>query len=155
AYLRKSTTRSGRTGVVNTRKLGPDGPAVSEVGIGCMYLSIRSTGSAAGRPSEAEAVNALRAALDAGCTFFDTANVYCFDDGDLGHNEHLLRKALDGRSDRAKVVVATKGGLGRPGGAWTRRGRPEEIAKACIESLRALGTEAIDLYQLHAPDPAV
>jgi aryl-alcohol dehydrogenase-like predicted oxidoreductase len=120
-----------------------------------MYLSIRSTGFPEGRPSEADAVRALRAGLDAGCTFLDTANVYCFDDGDLGHNERLVAKALAAHADRASVIDGTKGGLARPNGAWTRNARPDALVVACEQSLRALGTERIDLYQLHAPDPDV
>jgi aryl-alcohol dehydrogenase-like predicted oxidoreductase len=129
------------------RRLGPDGPMVGEVGLGGMYMSIT------GRPEEAQAIRTIHAALDAGETLIDTADVYCLDDGDIGHNERLLRKALEGR--REKVIVATKGGLRRPGGAWTRDARPERLAAACDASLRALGVEAIDLYQLHAPDSRV
>src|ERR1700723_3837837 len=83
----------------------------------------------------------------------DRADVYCLDGGDVGHNERLIAKALAGREER--VVVATKGGLRRPGGSWTRDARPERLAAACEASLRALGVAAIDLYQLHAPDPRV
>jgi len=125
------------------RRLGPDGPLVSEVGLGGMYLSID------GRPEEAQAIRTLHAALDAGVTLIDTADVYCLDDRDLGHNERLIARALTGR--REKVLVATKGGLRRPNGAWVHDGRPAQILAACDASLKALGVEAIDLYQLHAP----
>jgi aryl-alcohol dehydrogenase-like predicted oxidoreductase len=111
-----------------------------------MYLSI------AGRPDEAQAIRTVHAAIDAGITLIDTADVYCLDDGDIGHNERLIRKALAGRSER--VMIATKGGLLRPKGAWTRDARPERLLAACDASLSALGVAAIDLYQLHAPDPA-
>ena len=53
------------------------------------------------------------------------------------------------------ILVATKGGMTRPGGRWDRDGRPEHLQLACGQSLRALGVERIDLYQLHAPDPKV
>jgi aryl-alcohol dehydrogenase-like predicted oxidoreductase len=132
---------------MNERQLGPDGPLVSAVGLGGMYMSV------AGRPDEGQAIRTIHAALDAGITLIDTADVYCLDDGDIGHNERLIAKALAGRSER--VVVATKGGLRRPNGAWTRDGRPERLIAACEASLRALGVAAIDLYQLHAPDSAV
>ncbi len=132
---------------MQTRQLGPHGPRVGEVGLGCMYLSITE------RPSEDDAVRALEGALDAGVTFFDTANAYCLDDADFGHNERLLARALHGKKEKA--VVGTKGGLRRPGGAWTRDARPDELRKACEESLKALAVEQIDLYQLHAPDPKV
>ena len=56
---------------------------------------------------------------------------------------------------RDGVVVATKGGMSRPGWRWERTGRPEHLRRACDRSLRALGTDRIDLYQLHTPDPDV
>jgi aryl-alcohol dehydrogenase-like predicted oxidoreductase len=129
------------------RQLGPGGPQVSAIGLGGMYLSIT------GRPEEPQAIRAIHAALDAGVTFIDTADVYCLDEVDLGHNERLVAKALAGRSEA--VLVATKGGLRRPRGAWTRDGSPAHLVAACDQSLRALGVETIELYQLHAPDPRV
>src|SRR5262249_13852986 len=80
------------------RRLGPGGRLVSEVGLGGMYLSID------GRPEEAQAIRTIHAALEVGVTLIDTADVYCLDDGDLGHNERLIAKALRGR--REQVVVA-------------------------------------------------
>jgi aryl-alcohol dehydrogenase-like predicted oxidoreductase len=130
------------------RRLGPDGPMVSAIGLGGMYMSIT------GRPDEAQAIRTIHAAIDAGVTLIDTADVYCLDDADLGHNERLIAKAL-AEKGRASVLVATKGGLRRPKGAWTRDARPEHLAKACDASLAALGVETIELYQLHAPDPSV
>ena len=127
------------------RSVGPF--SVFPVGLGGMYLSIT------GRPDEAQAIATIHAALDAGVTLIDTADVYCLDDGDLGHNERLIAKALRGRSE--KVLVATKGGLGRPKGAWTRDASVGHLTKACEASLKALDVSAIDVYQLHAPDPAV
>jgi aryl-alcohol dehydrogenase-like predicted oxidoreductase len=129
------------------RRLGPDGPMVGEVGLGGMYMSIT------GRPEEAQAIRTIHAALDAGVTLIDTADVYCLDDRDIGHNERLVKKALAGRGER--VVVATKGGLARPRGQWTRDARPDHLVAACERSLAALGVAAIELYQLHAPDAAV
>jgi len=136
---------------MHTRPLGPGAPAVAAVGLGGMPLSIQ------GRPAdEAEALRVIHAALDGGATLLDTADVYCLDDRDIGHNERLFAKALKTwRGDRSGVVVATKGGITRPGGAWERDGRPEHLRAACDRSLKALGVERIDLYQLHAPDPAV
>jgi aryl-alcohol dehydrogenase-like predicted oxidoreductase len=133
---------------MKTRPLGKSGLTVSAVGLGCMYLSVRD------RPSEEEAVRTLHVAIDAGVTLFDTADVYCLDHRDIGHNERLLARALEDRPD-ARVVVATKGGLERPKGAWTRNARPAHLRAACEASLKALGRDRIDLYQLHAPDPAV
>lgn len=127
------------------RPLGGSGLKVSEVGLGALPLSL------AGRPSEAEAIRVVHAALDAGMTWIDTADVYCLDDGDLHHSERLLAKALRGR----QALVATKGGCGRPGGDWVSRARPDQLRRACEGSLRALGVDRIDLYQLHAPDDQV
>ncbi len=115
-----------------------------------MHLSLQD------RPSEEQGIRVIHAALDAGVTFIDTANTYCLDQRDLGHNERLIARALaswPGR--RAAVIVGTKGGLTRPDGRWERDARPESLRRACHESLRALGIERIDLYQLHAPDPSV
>jgi aryl-alcohol dehydrogenase-like predicted oxidoreductase len=116
-----------------------------------MYLSID------GRPSDAEGVRTIHAALDAGVTLIDTADVYCIDDRDIGHNERLIARAL--REKQATVAtiatVATKGGLERPNGSWTRNARPAHLRAACEKSLAALGVARIDVYQLHAPDPSV
>jgi aryl-alcohol dehydrogenase-like predicted oxidoreductase len=132
------------------RALGSGGPEVSVVGYGGMHLSIT------GRPSEAEAVRVLHVALDAGVTLIDTADVYCLDQRDIGHNERLIARALgEWRGNRADVVVATKGGLVRPSGQWEHDASPDQLRAACERSLKALGVERIDLYQLHAPDPAV
>jgi aryl-alcohol dehydrogenase-like predicted oxidoreductase len=86
----------------------------------------------------------------------DTADVYCLDDSEIGHNERLIARALrEWRGDRDAIIVATKGGMTRPGGAWGRDARPEHLRAACERSLTALNVDRIDLYQLHAPDPAV
>jgi aryl-alcohol dehydrogenase-like predicted oxidoreductase len=115
-----------------------------------MHLSLEN------RPPEPQGVQVIQAALDAGTRLIDTADVYCLDDSDLGHNERLVAKALGGWSgERDAVLVATKGGLTRPGGRWERDGRPEHLRAACESSLRSLGYERIALYQLHAPDPEV
>ena len=76
---------------------------------------------------------------------------FLVDDSDVGHNERLIAKALRGRRDG--VIVATKGGHTRPGGAWDLDGRPEHIGAACEASLEALETDRIDLYQYHRPRP--
>ena len=135
---------------MHQRTLGPDGLAVGAIGLGCMPLSLR------GRPSEANAVRVIHAALDAGVTLLDTADVYCIDDGDIGHNErHIARALAEWSGDASSIVVATKGGLRRPRGEWVRDARAERLRSACEASLRALGVERIALYQLHAPDPKV
>jgi aryl-alcohol dehydrogenase-like predicted oxidoreductase len=135
---------------VKLRALGAGAPMVPAVGYGGMHLSLQD------RPPAREAIEVIRAALDAGVRLIDTADVYCLDDADLGHNERLIADALRGWSGpRAQVLVATKGGLTRPGGRWERDGRPQHLRAACERSLRALGVDRIALYQLHAPDPAV
>jgi len=133
---------------MKTRPLGSSGLTVSAIGLGGMYLSIRE------RPSEDDAVRAIHAALDAGVTLIDTADVYCLDQRDIGHNERLIARALR-EKPQARAIVATKGGLERPNGAWTRNARPMRLREACERSLKALGVSRIDVYQLHAPDPSV
>jgi aryl-alcohol dehydrogenase-like predicted oxidoreductase len=137
------------------RTLGPGGPEVSAIGFGGMPLSIELQGFP--RPSEADAIRVLHAVLERGVTLLDTADVYSFDDRECGHNERLMRKALASWGGaRERVVVATKGGLRHPEQLeWVADGRPEHLRAACDRSLEALGVERIDLYQLHAPDPAV
>jgi aryl-alcohol dehydrogenase-like predicted oxidoreductase len=132
------------------RPLGPGAPNVSAVSYGGMHLSLSD------RPPEAQALAVLHAVLDAGVTLLDTADVYSLDQHDIGHNERLIAKAL-GRwgGARDEIIVATKGGLVRPGGRWETDARPEQLRAACDRSLRALGSDRIDLYQLHAPDPGV
>lgn len=132
------------------RPLGAGAPPVPAVGYGGMHLSLRE------RPPERESLQVIRAALEAGVRLIDTADVYCLDDSDIGHNERLIAEALGGwAGPRDQVLVATKGGLTRPQGRWDRDGRPGHLRAACERSLRALNVERIALYQLHAPDPAV
>jgi aryl-alcohol dehydrogenase-like predicted oxidoreductase len=131
-----------------SRRIG--GVKVSAVGLGAMPLSL------AGRPDEAQALRTIHAALDAGVTLIDAADAYCLDDSDTGHNERLVAKALAAwPGGRDGALVATKGGHTRPGGEWGLDGRPEYLKRACDASLRALGVEAIGLYQFHRPDPKV
>ena len=116
------------------------------LGLGLMRLS-------SGEVSEGAALRVLHEALDRGVALFDTADVYAPSAGEIGHNERLLAKALAGRS--SNVVVATKGGLRRQGKSWIPDERAKHLKAACEASLRALGVECIDLYQLHVPDPKV
>ena len=124
---------------------------VGAIGLGGMPLSIE------GRPDEAQALRTVHAALDAGVTLLDTADAYCLGPDEVGHNERLLAKALASWSgDRDAVVLATKGGHTRPpDGSWALDGSREHLRAACEASLRALGVEAIGLYQFHRPDPQV
>ena len=125
--------------------------SVSAIGFGAMPLSVDD------RPPRAQGIRALHAALDAGVTLIDTADAYCRDASDIGHNEQLVAEALASWSgDRDAVVVATKGGHVRGGdGSWSVNGHPDYLRQACEASLRCLGVDRIDLYQLHRPDPSV
>ena len=124
---------------------------VGAIGLGAMPLSVE------GRPDEAQAVRTVHAALGAGVTLVDTADAYCLGPDEVGHNERLLARALASWSgDRDEVLVATKGGHTRPpDGSWALDGSREHLRAACEASLRALGVEAIGLYQFHRPDPRV
>jgi aryl-alcohol dehydrogenase-like predicted oxidoreductase len=126
---------------MKTQQLG--GLTTSAVGLGCMGFS-----QAYGPADDAQSVVAIRDALDAGVTLVDTAMSY-----GGGHNETLVGRALAGRRDR--VVLATKFGIVRGDDGARLDGRPEHVRAYCEASLRRLGTDVIDLYYLHRPDPAV
>ncbi|WP_026554272.1 aldo/keto reductase [Arthrobacter sp. 35W] len=128
------------------RQLGNSGLTVSVVGLGCNNLGRHGT------PTETQegTDTVIHAAIDAGITLFDVADVY---GKTPGLSEEMLGKALVGRRD--DVIVATKFGLdmgGANGADWGRRGSRRYIIKAAEASLRRLGTEWIDLYQFHTPD---
>jgi aryl-alcohol dehydrogenase-like predicted oxidoreductase len=128
------------------RKLGSQGLEVSAIGLGCMGMS-QSYGPA----DEGESIATLHRAIELGCTFLDTAEVY----GPFT-NEELLGRALEGR--RGQVVIATKFGFRIEEGkrfGGERDSRPERIRAAVEGSLRRLGTDFIDLLYQHRVDPAV
>ena len=126
------------------RQLGPNGPRVSAIGLGCMGLT-----SDPGTPEGAEALATVDRALDLGIDFFDTADGY----GD-GKSEQFLGAAFKGRRDR--IFIASKFGNLRAGGGDRKiDGRPEYVPKACDASLKRLGIDVIDLYYLHRVDPLV
>lgn len=124
---------------------------VSAIGLGAMPMST------APYPDRDRALRTLHAALDAGVTLIDTADAYCAGPDDVGHNERLVAEGLASwGGDAGQVLVATKGGHVRTAdGGWALDGRPEHLRRACEASLRALGVEAIGLYQYHRPDPEV
>jgi aryl-alcohol dehydrogenase-like predicted oxidoreductase len=134
---------------MRTRRIGD--VEVGAVGLGAMPLSIE------GRPDADRAVATVHGALEAGVTLIDTADSYHWHAGETGHNERLIARALSTYGgDTSSVLIATKGGRGRPGdGSWTVTGTPEHLKRACEGSLKRLGVEAIGLYQLHKPDPDV
>lgn len=123
---------------------------VSAIGLGAMPLSTKDD-----RPSREEAIGVVHAALDAGVTLVDTADAYARDEAEFGHNEQLVAEALAAYgSGAADVLVATKGGHTRSGTDWGLDGSPGHLRRACEDSLRRLGVDAIGLYQFHRPDPA-
>lgn len=137
---------------METRTLGSQGLKVSAVGLGCMGMSF-----AYGGADEGEALGTLHRALELGCNFWDTAEVY----GPYT-NEQLLAKALKGRRD--EVVVATKFGFDIAPETPERQGaarmvgldsRPEHIRDVVHASLARLEIETIDLLYQHRVDPAV
>src|SRR5262245_42358540 len=99
------------------------------IGLGCMRLS---TAEVDGPRDPARAVAVIHAALDTGAALLDTADAYCLHDGETGHNERLVAEALKTWSgDTRTIVVATKGGLVRPGGRWIPDGRAKHLRNAC------------------------
>ena len=134
------------TTMLSTRKLGSQGLEVSAIGLGCMGMS-QSYGPA----DESEAIATLHRAIELGCTFFDTAEVY----GPYT-NEELLGRGLKGR--RGEVVIATKFGFRLENSKQVgveRDSRPATVRAAVEGSLRRLGTDHIDLLYQHRVDPAV
>jgi aryl-alcohol dehydrogenase-like predicted oxidoreductase len=129
---------------MQTRQLGSNGPQVSALGLGCMGMTpIYAT------PDPDEAIATIRAALDAGITMVDTADMYAG-----GKNEELVGRALKGIRDR--VMLASKfGNMRLPDGSRKVNGKPEYVFEACEKSLTRLGVEHIDLYYLHRMDPTV
>ena len=122
------------------RYLGKSGLQVSAIGLGCNNFGMRC---------DAEQTRAVvHRALDEGITLFDTADVY----GGHGASEELLAKALGNR--RNDAIVATKFGMPMGEGPYLRGGSRRYIIAAAEASLKRLATDYIDLYQIHAPDPA-
>ena len=136
---------------MDKRTLGPQGPEVSAVGLGCMGMS-----AFYGATDEAEAVRTIHRALDLGCNFLDTSDMY-----GPHTNERLVGRAIAARRD--EVFLATKFGIklepaeaGGAGGRAPRRsidGSPGYVRSACEASLQRLGVEHIDLYYQHRVDP--
>ncbi len=131
---------------------------VGPIGLGCMPMS--NPGMLEHRD---RALATIHAALDAGCTLLDTSDIYAPSGADVGHNERLVAEALrtwgGSDADRARVVVATKGGItrvpGPDGDRWGRDGRPAALRAAAEASLERLGADVLDLYYLHRADPSV
>lgn len=133
---------------IEYRTLGPSGLIVSTIGLGCNNFG--RTGTASESQEGTDAV--IDAAIDAGVTFFDTADIY---GAERGLSETLMGNSLVGKRD--KIVLASKFGMdmaGVNGPDWGVRGSRRYVRLAVESSLRRLRTDWIDLYQLHRPDPA-
>jgi aryl-alcohol dehydrogenase-like predicted oxidoreductase len=127
------------------------GREVSAIGLGAMPLSMNNDQQ---YPSFEEAVATVHAALDAGVTLIDTADIYSPTWDEMGHNERIVAEALrtwDG--DAAGIFVTTKGGITRSEGEkWGRDGSEAYLRSAVEKSLEILGVDRIELYQYHRPD---
>jgi aryl-alcohol dehydrogenase-like predicted oxidoreductase len=132
---------------MKTTTLGRSGLEVSRIAFGTWQL-----GGDWGEFDENAAVAAIRRARELGVNFFDTAQAYGF-----GASEAILGKALRDELDRDRdeLVIATKGGLRQTDSGLVRDASPEWLRRGVDASLAALGTDHIDLYQVHWPDPAV
>ncbi len=128
------------------RPLGSTDLRVSPVALGTWPMA----GVTSLDVNDADSVATIRACFDLGINFIDTA--YCY--GPNGESENLLREAMAGRRD--ELVIATKCGIHYDAaGKQTQDARPETIRRECDESLRRLGTDRVELYYLHSPDPQV
>lgn len=126
------------------RELGRTGVSVSEIGFGAWAIGGNAHGNSYGPTDDATSIAAIRRAVDLGCNFFDTADVYGW-----GHSEELLGEALEGRRD--EVYLATKVGGDFYHGGVRLDFEPGYIGFALAQSLRRLRTDHVDLYQLHNP----
>jgi aryl-alcohol dehydrogenase-like predicted oxidoreductase len=128
------------------RPLGNTDIRVSPVALGCWPIA----GMTSAGVTDENSIATIRACFDLGVNHLDTAHMY----GLAGESERLIARALGNRRD--EMVIATKGGLHwDAAGKQARDARPATLRRQCEESLRRLGTDRVELYYLHAPDPNV
>lgn len=134
---------------MQSRQLGPF--RVSAIGLGAMPMSMNDDKS---YPEVSQAIATIHAALDAGVTLIDTADIYAPTWDSMGHNERIVGKAIaSSGGDTDEVVIATKGGITRSeGNVFGRNATMPYLREAVEKSLRNLGVDVIDLYQWHRPD---
>lgn len=134
-----------------TRRLGRDGPKITTIGLGTWAIGGGGWAFGWGPQDDGDSLRTMRAALDHGINWFDTAAVY-----GLGHSEEVVGRFLRDVPQHERPLVFTKGGL-----VWDERDRmkdarrvlrPDVIRRQCEDSLLRLGVERIDLYQFHWPD---
>ncbi|KAI8580479.1 hypothetical protein K450DRAFT_237235 [Umbelopsis ramanniana AG] len=125
------------------REIGKTGVKTSAVGLGCMSLAPGVYGTV----DDDNSIQLLNKALDIGCNFWDTADIY-----GMGHSEKVIFKVLKDR--RQDIFLATKFAVDFSSGTIRINGSPEYVAKACQASLERLGTDYIDLYYMHRMDPS-
>lgn len=135
---------------MNTRTVGPF--TVSAIGLGAMPVSMNGDGVL---PERHDAIATVHAALDAGVTFIDTADIYAPSWDEMGHNERIVRDALASwQGDTSGILVGTKGGITRQSAEkdFGRDGSLAYLRSAVQRSQENLGVDVIDLYQYHRPD---
>ncbi len=141
---------------MKTRRLG--NRQVSAIGLGCMNVSWKGRAATDPVRRRESAIPGFHRALDEGITLLDTANIYAPYWNDIGHNEIVVREAFDSWSGsaeaKAKVLIATKGGITRSEGeVWGRNGSFEHLLQSAEASRERLGLDVIPLYQHHRLDP--
>lgn len=141
---------------MKTRRIGP--LTVSEIGLGCMNVSWANRSGTDPVTRQEVAIPGIHQALDSGITFLDTADIYAPTWDTMGHNEILVKEAVDSwtgsTEQKAALVIATKGGITRSDGeVWGRDGSLDYLVRAAESSRERLGMDSIQLYQHHRLDP--
>lgn len=123
---------------------------ISPIGFGCMKASFDQPDEA----TRASTIAAIHAAMDAGVTLFDTADIYAPSWDAFGHNERLVAEAVRTHPRAGEAIIATKGGITRkPGEVWGRNGSMDYLLRAAEASAGRLGVSKIQLWQHHRLDP--